>query len=269
MLSSINASGRCPVTTKEHSYGFVSTSAVLDQLLSNGFVVRAARQKRVLNPEREGYQTHFIELTHPELIARGLAVDARGGEFRVILKNAHDGTSAFWLNLGFFRSVCQNGLVIGSSIGGIKVMHSKRLIKDVESSVTELIARAPLVAERVHTMQAMPMHIDAQVSFAFDAARLRQPELNSWHQTRATMIDRLLQARRREDAGSDLWSVFNRVQENLVKPFNLKLAVHDSQLDRDEDTSRIINMRKIHSASGLFDFNKRLYQLAELYANIA
>lgn len=268
MLSSINASGRCPETTKEHSYGFVSTASVLDRLLSKGFIVRKASQKRVLNPVREGYQTHFIELTHPELMARGLSVDAKGGEFRVILKNAHDGSSAFWLNLGYFRAVCMNGLVIGSSIGGIKVTHSKRLIKDVESNIGELIERAPLVAERVHAMQSLPLTTDVQIRFAFEAARLRQPELNSWHHTREEMTERLLQSRRRDDEGTDLWSVYNRVQENLVRPLNLSLAVHDSRLDRDEDTTRIINMRKINSAAGLFDFNKKLYQLAETYANV-
>ena len=63
----------------------------------------------------------------------------------------------------------------------------------------------------VHEFRNTDMDKGRQISFAADARQLR------WGKDSTVAPQDLLQSRRREDDGSDLWSIYNRVQENLMR----------------------------------------------------
>jgi hypothetical protein len=72
-------------------------------------------------------------------------------------------------------------------------------------------------------MQQISMNPDYIKKFAIDAARLRFDDLTDVN------IDELFKANRIEDEGNDLWTVFNRIQENLtadVTNFNTDIILN-------------------------------------------
>ena len=73
--------------------------------------------------------------------------------------------------------------------------------------------------------------------------------------------DKLLAARRYEDAGDNLWHTFNRVQENLLRG-GLK---DDSR--RREDGKRFPRTRAITGLDRNVRLNKELWSLAQRVAN--
>jgi len=73
--------------------------------------------------------------------------------------------------------------------------------------------------------------------------------------------EKLLEARRYEDAGNDLWRVFNKVTENLL-PGGLK----DETRCR-ADGKRFARTRAITSLDRNVRLNKELWSLAQRLAN--
>jgi hypothetical protein len=69
----------------------------------------------------------------------------------------------------------------------------------------------------------------------------------------------LLEARRAEDEGSDLWHTLNRVQENLIRG-----GVADGHRDR---RGRLRSVRGLRGIDSKVDLNKGLWTLAERLAN--
>ena len=67
----------------------------------------------------------------------------------------------------------------------------------------------------------------------------------------------MLQIRRAEDAGNDLWSVFNRVQENLLQGGILTVT------PKDNGKVRRSRSRAIRSIDQNLEVNKMLWTLSE------
>jgi hypothetical protein len=69
----------------------------------------------------------------------------------------------------------------------------------------------------------------------------------------------LLKARRTEDEGADLWTVMNRVQENLIRG-----GVSDARRDRG---GRLRSVRSLKGIDSKVSLNKGLWGLAERLVN--
>ena len=187
-------------------YGFVSTREVLQGLEHSGFQVVKAVQHRV----REGFiaehARHVLRLRHE-------SARLELGEYvpEVVILNSHDGSSAYQISVGLFRLVCLNGLVVGNPWGSVRVRHTKHQVEAVVDASLELIAAAPRARETVAALQAVQLEPVERAAFAEAASALR------WDTpTLPVAPERLLEARRREDAGVDLWTTYNTIQENLI-----------------------------------------------------
>lgn len=121
--------------------------------------------------------------------------------------------------------------------------------------VDEVVAAALGIAERfeslagqVERMGRRSMFKDEQIDFASQAVAIRFEDIaQSGMQPSA-----LLMTRRIEDAGDDLWSVLNRVQENLLR----------GGLSRRSATGRLTRTRRINSIREDVRINSRLWDLA-------
>jgi hypothetical protein len=133
---------------------------------------------------------------------------------QVVMLNSHDRSSGFHLYAGMFRVVCSNGLMVadGQFVEPIKVRHSLSMITDIVERSKELIKGADGVYSIREQMLKVPLTEKAAIAFARQALEFRPPR-------RAGVLDpaTLLIARRDEDKPNDLWHVFNRVQENMMR----------------------------------------------------
>ena len=186
-------------------YTWIPTITVLENLQREGFQPFFACQTRVRDPGRREHTKHMLRLRREGQIT-GKQVP------EIILLNSHDGSSSYQMLPGLFRAVCQNGLVCGESFGEVRVPHKGDVVSQVIEGAYEVLGIFDRVEEKRDAMQSLLLPPPAQQAFARAALTYR---FGDEHQP--VTVSQILAPRRYEDRQDDLWSVFNRCQENLLK----------------------------------------------------
>lgn len=195
--------------SRSSRYAYIPTSDVLAGLRREGFVPVMAAQARCRDEGKREFTKHMIRLRH--------AGQGRGeGEANeIILLNSHDGTSSYQMVAGMFRFVCANGLVVGDVVEDFKVRHSGNVIDNVIEGAYTVLDQFEHVQANRDDMRAIILPAPAQRLLAEAAIGYRW-ETEEGERAPVT-ADQVLRARRSADAGNDLWSTFNRLQENMIK----------------------------------------------------
>ncbi|MGU1062142.1 DUF932 domain-containing protein [Pseudomonas aeruginosa] len=196
-----------PHASRSERYSYIPTAAVLAELRSEGFLPFMVCQTRVRHEDRREYTKHMIRLRHADQINGAEANE-------VILLNSHDGTSSYQMLGGMFRFVCQNGLVCGDTVADVRVHHKGNVAEQVIEGAYEVLKGFEQVQEARDSMRLITLDAGEQNLLARSALALKYDAPD-----RVTPITeaQVLAPRRFDDRGSDLWSTFNRLQENLVK----------------------------------------------------
>lgn len=222
-------------------YTFIPTERVLSGLMSAGFAPVEARQAI----SRRGSPVHARHILR--LRRRYETVQLRDSIPEVVFLNSHDGSSAYQLRMGVFRVVCTNGMIVShGAFPAYCVSHRGNVVDEVVAAALNIAERFDSLAGQVERMESRQLFKDEQIDFAGRALALRYEDL-----TQAGMQpSALLAVRRVDDAGSDLWSVLNRVQENLLRGG----LVRRSASGRLTRTRRISSIREdVRINSGLWD----------------
>ncbi|ENU2134940.1 DUF932 domain-containing protein [Salmonella enterica] len=191
--------------SRSDRYSYIPTITLLENLRREGFEPFFACQSRVRDPGRRDYTKHMLRLRRAGQIT-GQQVP------EIIILNSHGGESSFQLLPGVFRSVCTNSLVCGQSFGEIRVPHRGDIVGKVIEGAYEVLGVFDRVEEKREAMQSLLLPPPAQQALAKAALTYRFGEE---HQPVTTA--QVLTPRRREDYGQDLWTVWNTLQENLLK----------------------------------------------------
>jgi hypothetical protein len=225
------------------SYRFIPTERVLTGLMQAGFVPVEARQTHA--KYSESHARHVVRLRR-----RFETVQLKDSVPEVVFLNSHDGTSAYQLRVGVFRVVCTNGLIVSvGSFPSIRVAHRGDIVEEVVASALDMTDRFESLAAQVERMQRRMLQKDEQVAFAERAMAVRFPEPSE----SGLQPAQLLTCRRVDDLGNDLWSVLNKVQENLLRGGLVRLA----------SSGRRSRTRRITSIREDVRINSRLWDLAE------
>ena len=196
-----------PVAGVSERYTFLPTAQIIARMRDEGWAPVEARQQAVRVQGRMGFQKHLIRFQRRDQIARV-------GEFapELCLVNSHDRSSAYQLHGALWRFVCSNGLMVSdSTIKQVSIRHSGRETDEVLTASFAMFAQVQNLASRVDAWQMRHMSDDDRHEFARRAIALR------WETNAPISTDRVLIYRRDQDSGNDLWSVYNAVQENLVR----------------------------------------------------
>jgi len=113
-----------------------------------------------------------------------------------------------------FRFVCQNGLVCGDTFADVRVPHKGNVADHVIEGAYEVLHGFEQVEDSRDTMRAITLDDGEAEVFARSALVLKYDEPGK---TLPITESQILRPRRFDDNLADLWSTFNRVQENLVK----------------------------------------------------
>ncbi|EJM3432267.1 DUF945 domain-containing protein, partial [Salmonella enterica] len=178
---------------------------LLENLRREGFEPFFACQSRVRDPGRRNYTKHMLRLRRAGQIT-GRQVP------EIIILNSHSGESSFQLLPGMWRQVCANGLVCGQSFGEIRVPHRGDIAGKVIEGAYDVLGVFDRVEEKREAMQSLLLPPPAQQALAKAALTYRFGE-----EHQPVTATQILTPRRYEDRKDDLWSVFNRIQENLLK----------------------------------------------------
>lgn len=186
-------------------YTYIPTITLLDSLRREGFEPFFACQTRVRDPERREHTRHMLRLRRAGQIT-GKQVP------EIILLNSHDGTSSYQMLPGLFRQVCQNGLICGETFGEVRVPHKGDVVSQVIEGAYEVLGIFDRVEEKRDAMQSLMLPPPARQALAKAAITYRFGED---HQP--VTESQILSPRRYEDESDDLWTTYQRVQENLIK----------------------------------------------------
>jgi Domain of unknown function (DUF932) len=191
----------------EH-YRMIPTSEVITILGERGFRPVEARQSRSRIPGKADYTRHMIRFRHDEFLQPFTA----GTELpELVMSNSHDGTAAYRFNSGIFRLICSNGLVVASAdFGGISVRHKggEDFPQRIIDATYQIIEETPKTLAQIDEWKATPLTPPQQLALASAAVELLDNPLPP---------EEVLKPRRDEDKKPDLWTVFNRVQESILK----------------------------------------------------
>ena len=242
---SIFATG--PMSGVSPRYTFVPTARIVSGLRELDWVPVDVEEQRIRLEARRGFQKHLLRFRRAEQME---TLDEWNVE--LVLVNSHDAGSAYQLHAGIFRRICSNGLVLSDSqFEALRFRQSGLEPDEVVSSSLRLIEFMPRVGELVQRFRDRVLDDTESRRFAEQALLLRYPSLEE----APVEPETVLQARRPQDEGHDLWNTMNRVQESLTRG-----GVSDHHVDR---RGRLRSVRGIRGIDSKVSLNKDLWGLAE------
>jgi hypothetical protein len=217
LVPSVFAEG--PDEKRSDRYVFVSSEKIIDSMEEVGWGVTNARAPRTrkadpLHCRHEltfRYRDGDLSFEDPRVSTYpGIENAVVHPELR--FNNSSDGSCRYDAKAGLFALICGNGMTISlQDFGSFTRKHIGFDPDDAYRITTEFVDKVPEFVNTVHNFRNTDMDKGRQISFAADARDLR------WNKETNVAPQDLLQSRRREDDGSDLWSIYNRVQENLMR----------------------------------------------------
>jgi hypothetical protein len=232
----------------EH-YVHIPTDKVITDMIQLGWKPCQAVEIKARKKSTKGYQRHMIKFFNPDIVIEGFNGDNVYPQ--ILLTNSHDGLSSFKFQIGLFRLVCSNGLVVmDTSYGDFKLRHMGYTFGELQQKVSEAVESFPGLVKKINEFQNVELSDWQVTEFAGKAALVRFGE------NVKVNIDELLKVDRIEDSGNSLWEVFNRVQEKLING--------DCSYTMG---AKVRKARAIKNFSMDLKINEALWTLAEEYVN--
>ena len=244
-----------PAAHTSDRYKHVRTMDVVDRLIGEGFVVTQAQQQKAQKrtAHKVPHAKHRIRLKMPS--STGQLLSGKVGDIfpTVDLINSGDWSSPFVLAVGLFRLVCANGMIapFGAANTSFKIRHD-RIDEDVVSAINHAIATAPSLFQFAEDCSNRAVTREESNAYATAAARLRFG-IEDTDTPDSLVVNGLQLARRQDDAPDNLWTLFNRVQEN---------GTRGGFLARTAD-NRTRRVRAVSNIGRDVAFNQGLWSLTE------
>jgi hypothetical protein len=199
-------------------YRMIPSIEVINRMRESGFVPVEAKQGRTRVEGRGLVTRHQIKFMPPSLFA---AKTADGHPYLVdkptypvlCLSNSHDGTAAYRASLGFYEVLCMNGLMVCSTLmEDVSVRHTgaETLADEVIDASFKVIDQVPAIQQQIVDWSQIELNEVQRLAYAEGALELSAHTLKPDPR-------QVLEVRRSGDSANDLYRVFNRVQENLVR----------------------------------------------------
>lgn len=244
--------------TNKHSqltdqYQLVRTIDPVNVLRDHGWQPRQLITLKTRKESRKGLQAHRVRLFNPSLPM------VNNSFLELLLTNAYDGSKAFQIELGVFRIVCSNGLVVGDTYSRESVKHIGYASEKIAQALTNVLPQAETISHALDQWSDITLTQDEQRAFAQSALELRLDSDGKYILNDQRTINNVLCANRRDDRDPTLWNTFNVVQENM-----LKLGFRAANSEKRKRTK----VRAIKSMDQSDKLNRALWSLTEKMAEL-
>ena len=195
-------------------YSFVSSSQMIRGFEDLGWGVTRALQPHSRVQAKAENKKHRLGFQKRDLSLRILDPRNPSQEVfpEILITNSSDGSCSLSMAAGLFALVCSNGLVVQSlDLGSFSQRHMRLGMDKVEEAIVNLSTLVPKLSGNIEAMHGKHLNQNEQFTLA-SAGKLARWGLDSTLDPK-----QLLSVRRQEDVGNDLWTVFNRVQENTIR----------------------------------------------------
>jgi len=253
----------CPVVFKDaptnpkvtDKYLFVNTETIVDDLDKLGWKPVSAAMRKSRGKDTI-FSKHMVSFQNPDI--KITSKDGDNAFPRIIMTNSHDGLQAFKFSVGIFRLVCSNGLVVADEkFSDFKIRHKGYTFAELRDVVAQAVKDLPNKVEVLNKMRTKILTKDEKQKLALDAMLIRagitpdSDKAKKFEYDEETIED-ILEPKRNEDKGDDLWKVFNVIQEKITQgEFHAALK-----------GAKVRKVRKIKSFEKDLQVNKELFKLA-------
>lgn len=199
-------------------YTLASTETLIDDMAKLGWGVTDCKQQRA-NKRSNVRSFHMVSFQNPNVFIE----NENGGIEaypRVIITNSHDGYHSFKFMIGLFRLICSNGLIIATQeFANVSIRHINYDFEELRRIVAKAVEATKKNVEVMNAMQETELTAEQKADFAAKAVAIRKgikdgdkmPKLSNED------VEEILTPVRDEDKGNDLWSVYNVLQEKIMK----------------------------------------------------
>ena len=222
-------------------YKTVQTNIIAKRFKDLGFVVDDVIQRKSRKGNRE-FAKHMVKLSHPTL----LSSKHNDLKLQLIVTNSFDGSSTFKMQLGFFRFVCSNGMIVGETLDSFSHKHTGNIIDEIDESIDRIVAEANRLSDMIERMKSTTLSTAQIVSFEQAAMKIRSDKIQKVDYT----------VRREADYSTDLYTVYNRIQETLVR----------GGVETVNGNNRTRMLRQVNGIDKIKQINEQLFDLAMSYA---
>jgi hypothetical protein len=186
---------------------YIPTLDLVTKLQDEGWQLKGVAEHRSKNRK---ISNNYIQMQHPDF-----AVQNKQGKNEaftsITLSNSSNGAQPLQMSLGMYRQVCSNGMVtFDQHAESQNIKHTEINYRDLDRFVSSMNSKANKLITEVNEMKHRGLSIEDIRKLAVEAASLRYTDLEDIN------IDDLFAVNRVEDESDDLWTVFNRIQENLT-----------------------------------------------------
>lgn len=196
-------------------YRYTSTYDIVQDLIKFGWSPVRAIERRVKKSSNAGFQKHTVYFRNPNFIVYNDQKEIEGYP-EICLINSHDGLNAFRFSLALFRVACSNGLVFqADDLGCNRIVHKGFNFEELESVIKRTVERIPDLIDRIESMKAYEMSEQDIHNFITQAVVIRE----RYSQGVVIRVDakEVALPLREQDKANNLWVVYNRIQEKLLK----------------------------------------------------
>jgi hypothetical protein len=188
---------------------YIPTIDVVQKLQNEGWLINGVDEQ--LNKKTRKITNNYVQMTHPDF-----AVKNKQGKDEayssITISNSCSGNQPLSMSLGAYRMVCSNGHIrFDENAEHEKIKHTEINYRDLDRFVHNMNDKAQKLITELNMWKQQDMTIEQMRKLAYNAAKLRYSEGDENFKP----ID-LLRVLRAEDEGNDMWTVFNRIQENLT-----------------------------------------------------
>lgn len=257
----LNEIGRaCPAVfatgkheSRSERYTYVSTMDVMEALSKEGFQPYSIMQGGSRDEVKRAFTKHLIRFRSESALR-----NTQGSVYEVCMLGSHDGTTSTQLYGGFFRFACKNGTIFfDGEASCIKVPHKGNIVPEVIEGAYEVVNEGTRAIEHVERFKEITLNRDERIAFAEAALPLRFGTEDTKVEASALLIPH-----RHEDQATDLWTVQNVIQENMIRG-----GLSYQGQNRNGRTVRR-STRAVRSVDGNVSLNTALWLLTEKMAQI-
>ena len=226
---------KTPSPKVSNRYSFADSEYYLQKFIDADWFIHSARQV-----SKSEYAPHQVILRNKDIATVGDLLP------QLIFTNSHNGIKKMTMDTGIYRLVCSNGLVVPTSITqSLSIKHIDLGDSTTDTIVNSFYEKIPIIMNNIDRMRNKILTDDEIDNFTYNALQIR------FINAVGININDVVKPSRIEDYSDDLWTVFNVVQEKLIRGgIQLPSKRHS---------------RPINNFVNDNDINTKLWQLAEQY----
>jgi hypothetical protein len=192
---------KTPSPKVSNRYSFADSEYYLQKFIDADWFIHSARQV-----SKSEYAPHQVVLRNNNIPVVGDLLP------QLIFTNSHNGIKKMTISTGIYRLVCSNGLVVPTSINqSLSIKHLDLTESSTNIIINSFYEKIPIIINNINRMRDRILSNDEINEFAYKALHIR------FINAIGIDINDVVKPLRVEDNSDDLWTVFNVVQEKVIK----------------------------------------------------